>query len=286
MSDFRYANMGANGLGLGMPDGDRNSISSGWNQLPSTDRLSMSSVDASFNHGLEEQTRRWSDSSALVSHSSLNENINEQESPFAGGWIMQRHAFDNQSYGIFNPQATSTPENTQYDYVSPPTTVETPQVPFPLPRATFDAPQINSSPTALVVEPQQLPYSPTTVTAEPRRYSFRVPRQKRKRRTTSTSSSLQQSSPKQDQIGVILSHPEIRKDLYACCMPQCSSKSFSRIQELKRHYRGKHSNYKREYWCQAPGCERSETKGDRPFPRKDKLADHVERVHKSATLSS
>ncbi|KAJ4361912.1 hypothetical protein N0V83_010853 [Neocucurbitaria cava] len=67
-----------------------------------------------------------------------------------------------------------------------------------------------------------------------------------------------------------------------CCFPDCFDKSFGRQAELRRHYDTSHAVYKPEFWCPVTTCGRSALFGRKPFPRKDKLMDHVESMHGDA----
>ena len=58
-------------------------------------------------------------------------------------------------------------------------------------------------------------------------------------------------------------------------------KEFKRAAELRRHEDSVHSQNPQQYFCKVPGCDRA----SRPFPRKDKLADHTARVHGQSTTS-
>ncbi|KAF1843039.1 uncharacterized protein K460DRAFT_258993, partial [Cucurbitaria berberidis CBS 394.84] len=61
---------------------------------------------------------------------------------------------------------------------------------------------------------------------------------------------------------------------FECNQRQCSSKTFGRPAELRRHYATIHAVQKPEFWCHIVSCERS-----KPFSRKDKLTDHVRKAH-------
>ena len=58
-------------------------------------------------------------------------------------------------------------------------------------------------------------------------------------------------------------------------------KEFKRAAELRRHKDSVHNQNSQQYFCKVPGCNRA----SRPFPRKDKLADHTARVHGKSTAS-
>ena len=66
-----------------------------------------------------------------------------------------------------------------------------------------------------------------------------------------------------------------------CSWPKCT-KTFTRQPDLDRHRDTIHLKTK-QFWCTAPGCNRSESYAGvkRPFPRKDKLNDHVRKVHEA-----
>jgi len=67
----------------------------------------------------------------------------------------------------------------------------------------------------------------------------------------------------------------------SCDWPECT-RSFRRQSDLVRHRDTIHQK-KKKFWCTAPGCNRSESYGGlkRPFPRKDKLNEHVRNIHKA-----
>jgi len=73
--------------------------------------------------------------------------------------------------------------------------------------------------------------------------------------------------------------PAAGRLMFVCSEPQCYGRTFGRRQELVRHYNGAHAppDAGNMFWCAVPGCDR----GVRPFPRKDKLNDHVRKVHMS-----
>jgi hypothetical protein len=69
------------------------------------------------------------------------------------------------------------------------------------------------------------------------------------------------------------------KDLqYICEQLGCEGQSFTRSADLHRHFLNKHAPLKPEFWCPILGCDRSRSK-DNPFPRKDKMMDHVRKKH-------
>lgn len=95
-------------------------------------------------------------------------------------------------------------------------------------------------------------------------------------------SSPYQSAPKIDVSHAICSvysmgHPDAC--LFRCHDSKCQDKTFSRWYDFKRHYNGAHATTPIVYWCEVEGCVRSKAVGNRPFPRKDKLDNHVEKMH-------
>lgn len=87
------------------------------------------------------------------------------------------------------------------------------------------------------------------------------------------------NSPSIDTNDVIRYMPATGRLMFVCSEPQCHGRTFGRRQELVRHYNGAHAppDAGNMFWCAVPGCDR----GVRPFPRKDKLNDHVRKVHMS-----
>ena len=85
--------------------------------------------------------------------------------------------------------------------------------------------------------------------------------------------------PRIDTNDTIRYLPAVGRLMFVCSEPQCCGRTFGRRQELVRHYNGAHAppDAGNMFWCEVPGCER----GIRPFPRKDKLNDHVRKVHMS-----
>lgn len=68
--------------------------------------------------------------------------------------------------------------------------------------------------------------------------------------------------------------------LHHCDTPGCSHKS-KRRGDLERHIRTSHCLDAKKYSCSFPGCERG---GDNGFPRKDKLKDHFENIHRGVGI--
>jgi hypothetical protein len=71
-------------------------------------------------------------------------------------------------------------------------------------------------------------------------------------------------------------------DRWGCPYPSCSDITFGRKTELKRHHASCHKGFggdEPQFWCPVDGCERS-IQGGEPFPRQDKMVDHLKRVHK------
>ncbi|KAF2824778.1 hypothetical protein CC86DRAFT_266303, partial [Ophiobolus disseminans] len=66
---------------------------------------------------------------------------------------------------------------------------------------------------------------------------------------------------------------------FKCLEQRCSRKTFNRQAELRRHYDTTHAPRKPEYWCRVASCQRSHANGGYPFPRRDKLRDHMRKVH-------
>jgi hypothetical protein len=82
-------------------------------------------------------------------------------------------------------------------------------------------------------------------------------------------------------IGKIFSNGETGQDQYRCVVPGCNNKTFGRLAELKRHHAGKHAavGRKPQFWCPVKGCERSRAGQGEAFPRRDKMFDHLSRMH-------
>ncbi|KAH7394376.1 hypothetical protein BKA66DRAFT_298884 [Pyrenochaeta sp. MPI-SDFR-AT-0127] len=83
-------------------------------------------------------------------------------------------------------------------------------------------------------------------------------------------------------IGFILSNGNVQSDEYQCSVPRCKGKPFRRLVELKRHHDSLHGGLagrKSQFWCPIDGCDRSMTGHGEAFPRKDKMMDHLSRMH-------
>jgi hypothetical protein len=94
-------------------------------------------------------------------------------------------------------------------------------------------------------------------------------------------SSAQQKEIRSLLIGSVYSTSEPNTNIIRCDDPGCKKKTFGRWNDFKRHYNGAHARTPIVYWCGVAGCSRSKAAGDRPFPRKDKLNDHIESMHHS-----
>lgn len=73
--------------------------------------------------------------------------------------------------------------------------------------------------------------------------------------------------------------------VFRCTFPRCRARTFTRWYDFHRHYNGAHALEKTFFWCPVPGCGRSEGEGNHGFPRKDKMLDHVSKVHSHAAQS-
>ena len=83
-------------------------------------------------------------------------------------------------------------------------------------------------------------------------------------------------------IGFIFGNGEASEDQYKCRAPACSRLTFGRLAELKRHNacrHGGHDGKLPQFWCPVEKCERSKTGQGGAFPRKDKMFDHLSRMH-------
>jgi hypothetical protein len=83
-------------------------------------------------------------------------------------------------------------------------------------------------------------------------------------------------------MGTLFSNGDTSQDHFKCLAPGCFNKTFRRVVELRRHHMTKHAavGTKPRFWCPVEGCKRSKMGGE-AFPRKDKMHDHLERVHAS-----
>jgi len=118
-------------------------------------------------------------------------------------------------------------------------------------------------------------------------------------------------------MGTFLSNGERGGDLYRCDARACSGLTFRRSADLKRHHRSLHGVGR--VWCPVDGCKKglrhvlrytsplptptrfdckvsganaNANLGDRsmqgvgnPFPRNDKMLDHLRRKHADRTRS-
>ena len=65
---------------------------------------------------------------------------------------------------------------------------------------------------------------------------------------------------------------------FRCLVSECHG-SYSRWPDFLRHYYGAHAVEKKAFWCPKDGCARNRAGGNNPFPRKDKLKDHLRHAH-------
>ncbi|RYN71557.1 hypothetical protein AA0117_g9434 [Alternaria alternata] len=107
---------------------------------------------------------------------------------------------------------------------------------------------------------------PRTVTSKRRAESHNPPE-------TTDSQNPQERVP----IGVIYSNGG-PGDQFVCSDPTCSGITFNRVPDLKRHHSSLHDRGK-QFWCPVDDCSRSKNGNGKPFPRKDKMSDHLEAVH-------
>ena len=71
----------------------------------------------------------------------------------------------------------------------------------------------------------------------------------------------------------------LRLRRHVCNIAPCKDATFGRGPELRRHHASVHDAHNARYWCPIDGCDRSKMEGGRGFPRKDKMIDHLMRVH-------
>jgi hypothetical protein len=65
---------------------------------------------------------------------------------------------------------------------------------------------------------------------------------------------------------------------FRCALPGCGM-VYKRLADFTRHYKGSHAVSHPIFWCPIPSCERSAAFGARPISRKDKLMEHLRRMH-------
>ena len=71
----------------------------------------------------------------------------------------------------------------------------------------------------------------------------------------------------------------VRPRTHVCNIAPCNGATFGRRHELCRHHASAHDVHNARFWCPIDGCDRSKMDGGRAFPRKDKMVDHLMRVH-------
>jgi hypothetical protein len=97
--------------------------------------------------------------------------------------------------------------------------------------------------------------------------------------TLPQSFSLQATQPTSN-ICTVQPTPDPRIFVFRCTFPRCRAKTFGRWADFHRHYNGAHASEKTVFWCPVGDCNRSESRGHRGFPRKDKMMVHVEKMHR------
>jgi hypothetical protein len=81
-------------------------------------------------------------------------------------------------------------------------------------------------------------------------------------------------------VGLIISNGISCYDKYKCHVRSCTvTKPINRLTDLKHHNASRHNRQTARFWCPVDGCERSMMNGGHAFPRKDKMHDHLERMH-------
>jgi hypothetical protein len=108
---------------------------------------------------------------------------------------------------------------------------------------------------------------------QPAPWEFRAMNKDRPFSDTTQQSGPSMNQPAQTRLGVVSSQ-ENSGFKYECDQDGCST-TFNRQYDLKRHYNGAHAINPTLYWCEVSGC--SHNKG---FPRRDKLNDHISKMHK------
>ncbi|KAJ8105872.1 hypothetical protein OPT61_g9918 [Boeremia exigua] len=63
------------------------------------------------------------------------------------------------------------------------------------------------------------------------------------------------------------------------CLASGCHGSYGRWADFTRHYKGTHAVNKNAFWCPENECRRNKANGSHPFPRKDKLEDHLRQAH-------
>lgn len=84
-------------------------------------------------------------------------------------------------------------------------------------------------------------------------------------------------------------HTHVRPNTFVfhCIHPGCRPRrTFSRWFDFHRHYNGAHAIEKTVFWCPVPSCARSESEAHRAFPRKDKMKDHLLKIHGIGNLKA
>jgi hypothetical protein len=115
------------------------------------------------------------------------------------------------------------------------------------------------------------------------RAASQLPRSSSQSPQPSTSTAGSPISSKTVVLGHLLSDVDGGNERYQCPFPTCTEVTFGRPAELKRHHASCHKGFgtkKPQYWCPVSGCRRSRAGNGNSFPRKDKMMDHLERMHK------
>lgn len=86
-----------------------------------------------------------------------------------------------------------------------------------------------------------------------------------------------------DTVYITAQQPGPTQGPITCGYLECFGQTFGRVAELRRHERTFHSPSAILLWCPVLKCDRSEAYGTRPYAsvRKDKLVEHIRKVHKS-----
>ena len=79
-------------------------------------------------------------------------------------------------------------------------------------------------------------------------------------------------------VALRTSRPQ-RPRTHVCDIAPCNGVTFGRGPELRRHHASVHDVRNARFWCPIDRCNRSRMEGGRAFPRKDKMMDHLMRVH-------